>query len=407
MMYTTTYSKTITENNQTWFTDDSANDISINGTINSISDVKIVGASGSRTETLDQSQTSSNGSLTYVNLGQTITPSAACIANGLDSIELYTAGITSGGALTMTLYDSPAKCTLIASDVLQVWGGSPARWLKWWFGVEIEGQFYLELSGSSPVVTFEHYTASDLYSTGSEYVSGSIQTGKDLKFKTNYIIRDDVEGPNIYNTSDTGTQISVANDIINTAEHVINSDDTGNITVGDDFSTNKYTTMMHSGRFLTRDIINEELDLYHGAYIVYHIDTKYPITGIPLLTAQVALTLGTATLQISTDGGVWYSNDETLVDDVSTIYNLDNSTSLSFDGQTHLYFRIINNIVTNTSILKSWTLNINIDTTTAQNPYIFYDTVNTFKCDQDVESGINCTIELISEESILQPITIF
>lgn len=54
-MYTTTYFKTITVNNQTWNVDDSAIDIITNGTITTLPNIKVT---SSAISTLSISQTS-------------------------------------------------------------------------------------------------------------------------------------------------------------------------------------------------------------------------------------------------------------------------------------------------------------------------------------------------------------
>lgn len=55
MIYTTTYSKTITVNNQTWSADDSAIDIITNGIVVALPNIKVI---SSATSTLSVSQTS-------------------------------------------------------------------------------------------------------------------------------------------------------------------------------------------------------------------------------------------------------------------------------------------------------------------------------------------------------------
>jgi len=200
---------------------------------------------------------------------------------------------------------------------------------------------------------------------------------------------------NIYNLANTSIQCRAGNDIIYTAEHRINADGSGSIQYADTFSTDKwYDSSTHY--VVTHDTVDDELDIADGGYIYYCIDTKYPITGIPTLTAQINITAGIPTIQISTDAATWYDIDTAIVDDVSTEYELNNATSLSLKGETSFYFRIdCDGTGTVTCSIKSFTLDVDIVAIDAERIVINTGAANTIRCDQDSDSGMNCEVSLI------------
>ena len=215
----------------------------------------------------------------------------------------------------------------------------------------------------------------------------------DLYFKL-YMqgINIDVE---VYNTADTTVKCAVANEILYTAIHRINTDGTGSIDLNDDFTTDKYlkTTMGFHG--ITHDEGNDELDIADDGYIYWKCDAKGPVTGIPTLTSQINITTGSPTIQISINASDWYDITTAIVDDVNTVYELD-SSSLHLKGNTLFYWRIdCVKAGAATCSIKSFELDVNIVTIDFENPKITSNGANTFRCDQDSSSGMNCTVALI------------
>ncbi|MCK5013787.1 MAG: hypothetical protein KAS66_08195 [Candidatus Omnitrophica bacterium] len=206
----------------------------------------------------------------------------------------------------------------------------------------------------------------------------------------------------VYNTADTSVKCAICNDIDADAEVQINTDGTGTYMYSDYFVTDKYLDAYYERLSVTHDTGNDELDIADDGYLIYKIDTKYPITGIPTLTSQINITSGTPTIQIAKDDGAgapdtWYDIDTAIVDDVDTEYELDNATSLSLKGETILYFRFDCVKTTPATLsIKSFKLNVDINTTYAKNPIVSHSSgSNTFRCDQNSDSGLNCEISLM------------
>jgi hypothetical protein len=201
----------------------------------------------------------------------------------------------------------------------------------------------------------------------------------------------------IYNTTDTTVKCDVANQILEGAIHRINIDGTGTIDFDDDFTTGKYATTNEGMSGITHDTGNDELDIADDGYIYWKKDTKFPIDGIPTLTARINITSGTPTIQISTDASTWYDIDTAIADDVETVYPLDSDGNLSLAGKTVFYWRFdCVKAAPATASIKSFELDIDIHTIYAKNPVITKGaTASTFRCDQDADSGMACEVKLI------------
>lgn len=202
------------------------------------------------------------------------------------------------------------------------------------------------------------------------------------------------KNPQVYNITDTTVKSSVANEIDPDMEFLINVDGTGTIDYNDDFSTTKYLDAHWDMEGVTHDAGDDELDIADDGFISYKKDTKYPITGIPTLTAQINITTGIPTIQISSDGTTWYDITTAIVDDVNTIYELDNST-LHLKGLTTFYWKIdCVKAGAATCSIKTFELDINIITIDVEHPKVSATGVSTIRCDQHADSGLNCTVTL-------------
>lgn len=201
----------------------------------------------------------------------------------------------------------------------------------------------------------------------------------------------------IYNTADTTTKCDVANQILEGATHRINVDGTGTIDFDDDFTTGKYATTNEGMSGITHDTGNDELDIADDGYIYWKKDTKFPIDGIPTLTARINITSGTPTIQISDDAATWYDIDTAIADDVETVYPLDDYGNLSLAGKTVFYWRFdCVKAALATASIKSFELDIDIHTIYAKNPVITKGaTASTYRIDQDADSGMACDVKLI------------
>ena len=203
------------------------------------------------------------------------------------------------------------------------------------------------------------------------------------------------EDVQVYNTADTSVKSDVANEILESATHRINIDGTGTIDFDDDFTTDRYARTNEGMTNVTHDTGDNELDIADDGYIYWLIDSKGPVTGTPTLTAQINITTGTPTIQISTDASTWYDITTAIVDDVNTIYELD-SSGLHLKGKTLFYWRFdCVKAGAATCSIKSFKLDVNLVTIDFEHPIITADgAASTFRCDQDADSGMNCTVAL-------------
>lgn len=87
--------------------------------------------------------------------------------------------------LTLSLYDSPAKTTLIGSDSITGPGivDGNASIFRIHQGIEADKAYYLELTSNSAVAVGVAASASDVYAGGEAYVNQTADSGKDLWFK--------------------------------------------------------------------------------------------------------------------------------------------------------------------------------------------------------------------------------
>ena len=313
----------------------------------------------------------------------------------LTSVSLNVRTLTSADDYTLKIWDSTSKNTEHATKTETI---SATGLIEFTFATPIsltsDTTYYIEVNpDTTGDCIFDVYGAQDPYANGSYYLNVIEVDEMDAYMVVDGYIG--VKSPSVYNTADPTVKSNTANEMLIEAVHQVNSDSTGTIQYADDFTTIKYLGDNTDISDVTHDSGDNELDLADGGHIYYRIDTKYPITGIPTLTAQIDITAGTPTIQISSDASTWYDIDTAIVDDVETEYELDNATSLSLKGLTSFYFRIdCGGTGTVTCSIKSFQLDANIVTIDVENPVINTGAANTFRCDQDAASGMNCIVEL-------------
>ena len=344
-----------------------------------------------------------DGTLVYADLGtcngthdfgQTFT-TLENLPMHVTNFVLYAWEVNTSGDFTLKVWDTPSKGSELATSTATISGtGDNTFTLTSAVTLVANTEYYIEITSDS---TGDVVFAIDCYSTVLEslyHTSASYEIiGFDayLKVGTDYA---HIIDPVVYNTANSTVELQIANEMLIGAVITIGSNDTGTFVYSDDITTTKYLgDSTDSGT--TYDDANDKLNIADGGYVYYIIDTKYPVTGIPILTAQIDITAGTPTIQISSDASTWYDIDTAIVDDVSTEYELDNATSLSLKGLTSFYFRIdCGGTGTVTCSIKSFQLDANIVTIDAENPVINTGAANTFRCDQDAASGMNCIVEL-------------
>lgn len=371
-------------------------DIDTDGSVDAVPDIKVTGG---KAESIGISQITADASNSAPSShGQTFTTGSS--VKSLTKFSFYTSGTTaSTGTLDIKLYDDDAKTTLLYSQIGAAYTG-PSDWITVTFDDVIpvlpSTQYYIELDNFSDFFGLYRSNTS-VYSGGQLYYDGVGDAVKDQCFKTYYYkLIDSIE---IYNVADSTIKCYVANDILETAIHRINVDGTGSINYGDDFTTDKWTYNSYTQDKVSHDTVSDELDIADDGYIYWKCDAKYPITGIPTLTTRVNITAGTPTIQIAADSGgspdTWYDITTAIVDDVDTIYELD-SSSLHLKGSTLFYYRFdCVKAAAATCSIKSFELDINIVTIDAEHPVITTGgSASTIRCDQDSDSGMNCTVAL-------------
>ena len=317
----------------------------------------------------------------------------------IDKIILYVNTKNTSGDFTLTVYDDENKGVNYgdATATIAATGEATFTFDPWIRVPSGETQFYFEVvaDGAGDVV-FSVY----IYSShaGGNYFYQQVDISYCDAYYKLYSV-DHVKGAIAYNTADTTVKCNLTNLMLIGAVHRINSDGTGTLQYIDDFTTNKYLGDYTALSGVTHDTTDDELDIADSGYISYTIDTKYPVTGIPTLTATINITAGTPTIKISSDNATYYDIDTAIVDNVSTSYPLDNATSLSLKGLTTFYLKLdCAGDGTNTCSVITMQLDVDTVTETAENPLINTGAANTFRLDQDSDSGLDCTLALIYED---------
>jgi len=216
----------------------------------------------------------------------------------------------------------------------------------------------------------------------------------DLYFvAASYYTNDDVQ---VYNTADVDTKGLVSNEMFHSAVHRINIDGSGTIDIVDVFTTPDFFRNIHTHNGVTRIFSAATgwgMWIGNTYYASYKIDTKYPLRIIPVLTAFINVSFGSPKIQISIDNSTWYNIDTSVVDKVSTEYPLNSTGNLSLLGKASFYYRYYGD---GTGLVNAGALAMGIHTIYAKNPKILKgSSPSTVRIDQNVNSGMACTADLI------------
>jgi hypothetical protein len=315
-------------------------------------------------------------------------------SSGILSIDLYIKEVTTSGTVTVTIYDSTSKSVTYGSKLQTVsaTGVNNFEFASIFQLPAADTEYYVEVTSSAADIQVGMNGYDDSLG-GVLYYQDYDITGLEM-----YMVLygySHVKGPTILNTADTTKQCQIANAILSGATYKINRDGTGYIQYADDLTTEKYLSDAYDISGVTYDSVNDELDVADDGYIEWSIDTKYPVAGIPTFTAQIEVTAGAPTIQISEDGSEWFDIDTGIVNDTETEYQLISTNNLSLKGRTVLWVRLdCTGASTNTCTVKSIGFHTDMVTVHAQLPEIVKDTSNTFRLDQDTGSAIACTITL-------------
>jgi hypothetical protein len=307
----------------------------------------------------------------------------------LSSIILKASNITTSGACTLTIYDSPDKNINYGSDtniidtiVDETWDFSPDIRLQ-------DGMldYYIELTtGAADVLLY--FSCFNSYEDGALYTDDKPVHGVDLYMKIYNIAH--VTNPVVYNISNRDIKCNFGK-LLTGAVHRINANGTGQISYTDFYSNDIYIGDCFSMENALR--VFGEIEIYGEGHLAYYLDSIYPISSIPTLLTKTRAPFGNIQIQISTDGLSWYDISESIIDDADTTYNL-YSDDVDFIGKTRIYFRFYLDSTSAAEVLFI-TLILNLDTSTAQIPVVDKGgSANTFRCDQDPTSSIDGTVTL-------------
>lgn len=383
-----TRTKTITTNNQEWSSDDDGNPLKTDGNVDAAPDIQITG--GAPASSINRTYGFTDGDT--------------------DATEYTTSNTSYVLRKTFTFTALPGIAYMVdyIAAQLKIDIGTELAYVKatietasLYSGVETDMCEFTQPAGYAT-----KSCSPDLIAGINEDVIIRWYQKSAVGFRTAYLKDIDVDlvyyrkdiclEPEIYNTSDTTTKSSVGNEILEDEIHTINTDGTGTVTYADDFTTNKYLDANWDMSGITYVGIDEEIDIADNGFLIYKIDTKYPIVVIPTLTTFINIFSGTPTIQISSDGTTWHDIDTAIVDIVDTEYPLDSIGNLSLLGLSAFYFRFdCVKAAAATATIRYFELDINIHTIYAKNPKITRgSSASTFRCDQDAASGLNCEILL-------------
>ena len=381
-------SKSITANNETWSAGDDGTSLATTGTVPAIPDVQVTGGAlgggySRETNPLSQTDTATYGtnSTSFVLLQTTTFAANAAYGTKINVVGMDIRSTSGGhfgyGKITI---QSASLYGGVETD-LASWGPQSAVWASFTASVSESGAV-------NEVLYIRFYCHSDSTSFTAQI--------KDLDVESAELQLAGITGLTVHNTADTTTVINISNRVLPDMIVYVNADGTGSVVYSDAFSDDVYSNVAYAFSGVTRDAINDELDIADEGYLVYQIDTKYPIIGVPTLTSQIVITAGTPTPQISVDGVTFYDIDTAIVDDIDTIYPLNSAGNLELDGETEIYFRFdCTGAGTVTCSIKSFNFFADTITADAEHPIINIGAANTFKAVQDADSSFECDIDLL------------
>lgn len=395
-----TRTKSITSNGQQWSADDSSNDIITSGNYPARPTIVLTAGAGSGYGT--EGDTDSQQDNTYQEVDSTsyvlshthTFPATTGKAWRLDSI--YFEADTDDSTDRRVVYKVTVQAASLNGGVETIivqtafWGMTNGD--NEFITHDVEAQ-----AGNNEDLIVRYYFKDSPSYTYAVRIYDTVSTATEMLLS----VLDDVV---IYNTADDTVRCNVCGLIHPGTIITINPDGTGSFSYEDDFSGNKslYHSFAYSG--CTYDSVSDKLDIADDGYIYYRIETYYPIVSIPLLTALITTT-GSPTIQIAKDDnnapGTWYDITTAIASGSETGYELkDSEGNAILDHETQFWIRIdCTGDGTNTASISSLALDMSLITIDAQIPLINTgSTANTFRCDQNGNSSVTCTISLQYED---------
>lgn len=380
----TVRSKSITTADQEWTADDSSNSILASGNVPARPTITVtagaIGAGYSR-DGADLTESTSTSDPDTISTAYILVGSIVLSGETRKKIHLSVVSLAILGTATRT------RCTYQTATVSEtaIYTDDSTYYASW-------TQLNISCDIDAPEeedVTLRWYVKSSNGSVHAHARSPSVTY--------NYIRRAGLQNVVVYNTADDGVQCNICNTLLPCAVMTITPDGTGTLSYSDSFTDDKYIDSAYDMEGVTYYSGLEAITLDPGGYIIIDIDSLYPVASVPTLTAQIDIP-GDASIQISLDGETFYDIKQSIIDDVLTEYPLEDAAGNSvLTGQTLFYIKINCNGVS-TTLVKSIAIDCELDSMDAQIPIISPDAVNTFKCTQNADSSLSCTVTLSYED---------
>ncbi len=272
--------------------------------------------------------------LTYYNTG------------GFDNLVLPAPGNNSAYRLDqvyLKLRSNHAGTTAYCKVTAQFGSGSETTLAEWsnkteTFQTKIRNLSLLGGNGQTLTLRFYQKVSSSSYKsviTDVGYVVTVVNTVTGLATENLYL----------WNTDDP-TKIMHCCDVLMPKYKIeINADSTGSLTYAEDFLDENYSYTEYAESGVTYNDANNTIVIGSGGYIIFPMDCKYPVTGIPSMTAIVKS--GAPQIYIAEDvagsPGTFYAIDGNVTTgstDTQITRLLNNITSLQLASKTKFYVKI-------------------------------------------------------------------
>jgi YVTN family beta-propeller protein len=201
----------------------------------------------------------------------------------------------------------------------------------------------------------------------------------------------------IYNTADQFTRLGICNSLFPGCSIRVNADGTGFYRYSDFFDTNVYLSVAQPPTgVVTWNSAAKTITISSGGALTYCFNTKFPVTGLPVLTLYVVSGAPQITIANNTGQAIesFYTIDgNSNIPIYSTLkqYGLNAQTNCSLAGSTIFYIRIAPPTGTSCTISSIY-LYADIVTVDAEKPNVNVGGTNTFKIEMDGDAACNVNL---------------
>jgi YVTN family beta-propeller protein len=200
----------------------------------------------------------------------------------------------------------------------------------------------------------------------------------------------------IYNTADQFTRLGICNSLFPGCSVRVNADGTGFYRYYDFFDSNLYLSVAQPPTGVTWNSVSKTITIASGGALTYCFNTKFPITGLPVLNLYVVSGAPQITIANNTGQAIesFYTidgNSNVPINCVLKQYGLNAQINCSLAGSTIFYVRIAPPTGT-TCIISSLYLYADIVTVDAERPQLNVGGTNTFKIEMDGDAACNVNL---------------